>query len=96
MNIYSQQIPKQVTKAPAGAAVSSMPLHEVAIPLEKSVTAQYMADHARDEFHRSLRLAKQLRLEGDRGQAAFMLNDAGEFRRIHREFTLAVELMGGL
>jgi hypothetical protein len=92
----TQRIPKQVTKAPSGAAVSSMPLHEVAIPLDKSVTAQYMADHARNEFYRSLMLAKELRAEGDHQTAVFMLNDAAAFRRIHREFTLAVELMGGL
>ena len=92
----NNQIPKQVTKAPSGAAVSSMPLHEVTIPLDKSVTAEYMANHARNESIRSLAIARQHRLEGDRENAAFFLNDAAEFRRIYVAFSQAVNLMGGL
>ncbi|PSU48422.1 hypothetical protein C9J12_11690 [Photobacterium frigidiphilum] len=90
------QIPKQVTKAPSGAAVSSMPLHEVAIPVDKSITAQYMADHAYRECKRSLMIARQNRLNGDHEDVAFFLNDAAEFRRIYQAFANAVDVMGGL
>lgn len=90
------QFPKQVTKAPSGAAVSFMPLHEVSIPLDKSVTAEYMANHARQEFFRSLSIAKDMRRKGDHEGAAFFLSDAAEFRRIFAAFRQAVTVMGGL
>ncbi|MGF1887455.1 hypothetical protein L4D13_15110 [Photobacterium profundum] len=96
MNQLNHRIPKKVTKAPSGAAVSSMPLHEVAIPLNKSVTAEYMANHAYRECKRSLMIARQNRLNGDHEDVAFFLNDAAEFRRIYQAFTVAVDVMGGL
>ncbi|NBI55465.1 hypothetical protein EIZ48_23390 [Photobacterium alginatilyticum] len=96
MNDSIQRIPKQVTKAPSGAAVSAMPLHEVTIPLDKAVTADFMSKHALDEWKESLSLAKYRRLEGDREGAAFFLNDAAEFRRIFAAFRQAVNVMGGL
>ncbi|MGF1702510.1 hypothetical protein L4D09_19635 [Photobacterium makurazakiensis] len=91
------RIPKQVTNAPKlGAAVSSMPLHEVTIPLDKSVTADYMANHARNEWCQAMTLARHNRLDGDSEGAAFFLNDAAEYRRIFMAFRQAINVMGGL
>ncbi|MGF1718399.1 hypothetical protein L4D08_26505 [Photobacterium chitinilyticum] len=92
----TQRIPKQVTKAPSGAAVSSMPLHEVAIPLDKAITAEHLALLAQVECINSVQLAKKSRLNGHRENAAFLLNDAAEYRRIFQAFRRAVDVMGGL
>lgn len=90
-------IPKQATKAPKlGAAVSSMPLHEVAIPLDKPVTADFMSKHALVEWQHSMKMVKHHRRLGDKEGAAFFLNDAAEFRRIYVAFRRAVNDMGGL
>ena len=91
------QIPKQAAKAPKlGAAVSSMPLHEVAIPLDKSVTADFMSKHALVEWQHSMKMVRHHRRLGDKEGAAFFLNDAAEFRRIYTAFRRAVTEMGGL
>ncbi|MDO6545552.1 hypothetical protein, partial [Photobacterium sanguinicancri] len=88
--------PKQATKAPSGAAVSSLPLHVVDVPLEKSVTADYMANYAYFEAKKSLSLSRELRQEGDHQTAVFLLNDAIELRRVYQAFTKAIDVMGGL
>ena len=89
-------IPKQATKAPSGAAVSSMPLHEVAIPLDKPVTADFMAKHALVEWQHSMKMVRHHQRMGDKEGSAFFLNDAAEFRRIYVSFRRAVIEMGGL
>ncbi|WP_233353383.1 hypothetical protein [Photobacterium chitinilyticum] len=96
INDSIQRIPKQVTKAPSGAAVSSMPLHEVAIPLDKAITAEHLALLAQVECINSVQLAKKSRLNGHRENAAFLLNDAAEYRRVFQAFRRAVDVMGGL
>ncbi|MDO6496849.1 hypothetical protein [Photobacterium sanguinicancri] len=88
--------PKQATKALSGAAVSSLPFHVADVPLEKAVTAEYMANHARNEAKKSLRLSRGYRLGGDHQEAVFLLNDAAEFRRVYQAFTKAIDVMGGL
>ncbi|AJR08658.1 hypothetical protein C9J03_11895 [Photobacterium gaetbulicola] len=90
-------IPKQAAKAPKlGAAVSSMPLHDVTIPLDKPVTADFMAKHALDEWRHSMQMVKHHQRLGDKEGSAFFLNDAAEFRRIYVAFKRAIIEMGGL
>ncbi|KLV03258.1 hypothetical protein ABT56_20240, partial [Photobacterium aquae] len=88
--IISNPIPKQVTKAPKlGAAVSSLPLHEAAVPLNTTLVADFMAQHALDEWNNSMSLVRYHRLHGDRTLVAHFLKESAEFRRVYIAFAKA-------
>ncbi|MGF1726374.1 hypothetical protein [Photobacterium nomapromontoriensis] len=92
----TNRIPKQVTKAPSGAAVSSMPLHVADVPLETAMVADVFALHALDEAKKNIQVAQYYREEGEKNRARFYLNKAAEFRAVYQAFTKAIDVMGGL
>lgn len=76
------------------------PLHEIRIPINKPVNAQFIADLAKDEWQGSIRLARRARSFSNperRGiECAYWLADAAEWRRVYQACKKAVSVMGGL
>jgi hypothetical protein len=72
------------------------PIHEITIPLNKAVNAEYLAQFAGGEHGKAIHAARCSRYHGDSEMVHFWLNDAAEWRRVYQACTQAIDVMGGL
>ena len=72
------------------------PNHEIKFPIDKPVSAQFLADFALEQWREAMDIVFCSRQAGNHDDVAFFLADAAEWRRVFAACKEAVSVMGGL